>query len=73
MEEQEIMDALRAENEEFRALEAEHKALERVLEEMNKRLHLAPEEEMERKTIQKQKLAKKDRMADLIRKYRSPA
>jgi len=64
----EIVATLRAENEEFRTLEEEHKALERALEEMNKRLHLSPEEEMERKTIQKQKLIKKDRMAELIRK-----
>ncbi len=68
MGEQEVIDKLRAENEEYRALEAEHKALERALDEMNKRLHLSPEDEMERKTIQKQKLAKKDRMAELIRK-----
>ena len=69
MGEQEVIAKLHAENEEYRALEAEHKALERALDEMNKRLHLSPEDEMERKTIQKQKLAKKDRMAELIRKY----
>lgn len=67
MGEEEIAATLRAESEEFRALEAEHKALDSALEEMNKRLHLTPEEEVERKTIQKQKLVKKDRMAELIR------
>lgn len=67
--EEEARAALRSENEEFRSLEEEHAALERALEEMNKRKHLTAEEEMEKKTLQKKKLAKKDRMAELIRQH----
>ncbi|MBI5141044.1 MAG: DUF465 domain-containing protein [Nitrospirae bacterium] len=67
MNDREAVDILRNESEEFRTLETEHLTLERTLDEMNKRKHLTPEEEMERKTIQKQKLAKKDRMAELLR------
>jgi len=67
--EEEARAALRSENEEFRTLEEEHAALERALEEMNKRKHLTAEEEMEKKTLQKKKLAKKDRMAELIRQH----
>lgn len=67
MNDREAVEVLRNDSEEFRVLETEHLALERALDEMNKRKHLTPEEELERKTIQKQKLAKKDKMAELVR------
>lgn len=43
-------------------LRAEHLELERRLEELNSHLSLTPEEEMEKKRIQKLKLAKKDQI-----------
>jgi len=41
-----------------------------VLAEIDKKVHFTPEEEVERKRIQKLKLVKKDRMAEIIREYK---
>jgi len=51
-------------------LNEEHKDLENLLEEFDNKRYLTSEEEIERKRIQKQKLLKKDRMAELIRNYK---
>ncbi|UCD34052.1 MAG: DUF465 domain-containing protein [Nitrospiraceae bacterium] len=70
MKDEEIVGLLRSENEEFRKLEMEHKKLESSLDEILKKKYLSPDEEVEKKTIQKQKLQCKDRMAELIRSYK---
>lgn len=70
MKDAEISEILKEQNEEYKKLYTEHKRLERVLAEINKSRYLTPEQEMERKKIQKQKLRKKDNMAELIRGYR---
>lgn len=70
MKEQEIVEILKKENEEFRGLTEEHQKLEKLLAELDRKRYLTPEEEYERKKIQKQKLLKKDRMAELIRQYK---
>jgi uncharacterized protein YdcH (DUF465 family) len=70
LKEQEIAEVLKRENEEFRRLIEEHRNLEGLLSEFNSKRYLTPEEELERKRIQKQKLLKKDRMAELIRDYK---
>jgi len=49
----------------------EHEAYERKLEEFNRRLFLSPDEEVERKKIQKLKLAGRDRIEAILAKYRS--
>jgi uncharacterized protein YdcH (DUF465 family) len=49
----------------------EHQEFERKLAEMNRRLHLTPEEEVERKRIQKLKLVGRDRIEVILAKYRS--
>jgi len=49
----------------------EHEAYERKLEEFNRRLYLSPDEEVERKKIQKLKLAGRDRIEAILTKYRS--
>lgn len=49
----------------------EHEGFERKLEEFNRRLYLTPEEELERKRIQKLKLAGRDRIEAILAKYRS--
>ncbi len=67
MKENEIMSVLRSENEEYRKLEAEHRKLEQTLDEIIKKKYLTPDEEVEKKKIQKQKLQYKDRMAQLVR------
>ncbi|RMG70298.1 MAG: DUF465 domain-containing protein [Nitrospirae bacterium] len=70
MKEQEIREVLRAENPEFQQLEAEHRALESRLSELEGKPFLTSEEEIEIKQIKKQKLAKKDKMAMMIREYK---
>ncbi len=49
----------------------DHAEYERKLEEWNRRVYLPPEEEMERKRIQKLKLAGRDRIEAILAKYRS--
>jgi hypothetical protein len=49
----------------------EHEGFERKLEEFNRRLYLSPEEELERKRIQKLKLAGRDRIEVILSKYRA--
>lgn len=70
MKESEIIEILKKENEEFRRLSEEHRNLDMLLAEMDNRRYLTPDEEIERKKIQKQKLLKKDRMAALVREYK---
>lgn len=70
MKDAEISEILKGQNEEYKKLYTEHKRLERNLAEINKSRYLTPEQEMERKKIQKQKLRKKDNMAELIRGYK---
>ncbi|HUJ17855.1 MAG TPA: DUF465 domain-containing protein [Nitrospirota bacterium] len=62
-----VMERLRIENPEFQKWEEEHKKLEDSLMTFESHRYLTPEEEFERKRIQKMKLAAKDRMMDLIR------
>lgn len=70
MKENDVVEILRKENEEFRKLTEEHRSLDSLLSEIDSKRYLTAEEEIERKNIQKQKLFKKDRMAELVREYR---
>lgn len=70
MKENEIVEFLKIENEEFRKLSEEHRDLDGLLSEIDSKRYLTAEEEIERKRIQKQKLLKKDRMAELVREYK---
>lgn len=70
MKEHEIVELLKKENEEFRKLSEEHRSLDTLLSEIDNKRYLTPEEEVERKKIQKQKLLKKDRMAELVRVFK---
>lgn len=70
LKETEIVEALKRENEEFRKLSEEHRNLDSQLAEMDTKRYLSPEEELERKRIQKLKLLRKDRMAELVREYK---
>jgi hypothetical protein len=59
---------LRTENLEFQRWEQEHRKLEDTLMGIETHRYLTAEEEVERKRIQKLKLAAKDRMMDIIRR-----
>jgi uncharacterized protein len=65
-----IADQLRQSSQEFRELETSHHKLDAELAGLQKRHVLTQQEEILKKQIQKEKLAKKDRMAELIRLYR---
>ena len=70
MNDEEIKELLRRENEEFKKLDEEHRSLKALLTEIDRKVYLSADEEMERKRLQKLKLNKKDRMAELMREYR---
>lgn len=65
-----LMAKLRVENPEFQKWEQEHRKLEDTLTGYESHRYLTPEEEMERKRIQKLKLAAKDRMQEIVRRLR---
>ena len=48
----------------------EHLEFEQQLEKMNNKPFLTPNEEMERKALQKRKLAGRDRIEQILREYR---
>ena len=64
---EEIVKRLRRENVEFRNEEREHERLSKLLEKLNKRKNLLPEEEMTAKRLHVEKLATKDRLMQWIR------
>ena len=68
-EEEKIREKLMSEDEEFRTLSEEHMVFEKQLENYNSQRHLTPKEEMERKRIQKLKLAGRDRMETIVSSY----
>jgi uncharacterized protein YdcH (DUF465 family) len=70
LKENDVVEILKKENEEFRKLTEEHRSLDLLLSEIDSKRYLTPEEEIERKNIQKQKLFKKDKIAELVREYR---
>ena len=67
---QDLIQKLCEENPRFRKLYEEHVIFEKQLHEMDSRVYLSPEEEMDRHRMQKLKLAGKDEMETILRKYR---
>ena len=51
----------------------EHLALEQQLDDFNRRLYLTPEQEVEKKQLQKRKLHGKDRIMEILEKHRGGA
>jgi len=51
---------------EFKALVEEHRLLDDKLKELDKKAYLLPDEEIERKRLQKLKLARKDKIAQIL-------
>lgn len=60
------MSALIARDPEFKALVEEHRKLDEKLKELDRKVYLLPDEEVERKRLQKLKLAKKDKIAQIL-------
>jgi uncharacterized protein YdcH (DUF465 family) len=55
-----------AKDPEFKALVEEHRELDEKLKELDRKVYLLPEEEVERKRLQKLKLARKDKIAQIL-------
>jgi uncharacterized protein YdcH (DUF465 family) len=66
-----ISEQLRQTNHEFRSLEEAHHRLDLELVQLQKRHVLTPAEELAMKGLHKEKLAKKDKMAEMIRAWRN--
>ncbi len=66
----ELMERLASAEPELGQLWREHLALEAKLEAMNNRLYLTPEEQVERKQLQKLKLAGRDRIELILARHR---
>ncbi|MGD0210753.1 MAG: DUF465 domain-containing protein [Desulfomonilia bacterium] len=56
---------------ELKKLWDEHQGYEDKLDQLNKRRYLSTEEEIRRKEIQKLKLQGKDKIEEILRRYRS--
>lgn len=66
-----LIEKLSRENEEFRQLLDQHRSLEKDLQEYEKKSYLTSEELLEKTRLKKMKLAGKDRMEAILRRYRS--
>lgn len=58
--------ALVAKDPDFKALVEEHRILDEKLRDLDRKVYLLPDEEVERKRLQKLKLAKKDKIAQIL-------
>ncbi len=63
---EEKISALIEKDPQFKTLVQEHRLLDSKLKEFDRKVYLSPDEEMERKRLQKLKLAKKDRIAQIL-------
>ncbi len=66
----ELLEQLTVTDPELKKFWDEHLEYERQLEEFNRRAYLTAAETMERKRLQKLKLAGRDRMEQILAKYR---
>lgn len=57
-------------NPRFRLLYEEHQVLEKELNQLNTKSFLTPDEEIEKRKVQKLKLAGKDEMEKMLSRYR---
>ncbi len=66
-----LLEKIQSENDEFKKLYEKHTQLKHRVEELNHMRFLSPEQEVEKKTIQKQKLKDKDRMMQIIDQHQT--
>ena len=71
--EEELIQRYAADDEKLRALYSEHLELKRKLDAFRHKLYLTTEEELEKRRIQKLKLASKDRMMELLSRHQQEA
>jgi len=68
--EQELVERLMKENEEFLKAKQAHAQFAEELEELEKKAFLTPQDEMEIKILKKKKLASKDHMEKILMQHR---
>jgi uncharacterized protein len=68
--EEELIERLMKENEEFLKAKQVHSQLAKQLDELEKKSFLSPQDEIEIKILKKKKLALKDEMEKILVKYR---
>ena len=68
--EEELVERLMKENEDFLKAKQAHIQLARQLEELEKKAFLTPQDEVEIKILKKRKLAFKDQMERILMQYR---
>ena len=68
---EELIQSLMARDEELKRYYEEHLDLEKQLDDYNRRHYLTPEQDFERKELQKRKLQGKDRIMEILHKHRS--
>jgi uncharacterized protein YdcH (DUF465 family) len=62
---------LRTESTEFQQLEQEHRKIDKELMNFEIHVYLSPEEEIERRRLQKLKLAAKDKITEMLRRAKA--
>jgi uncharacterized protein YdcH (DUF465 family) len=70
---EELIKSLLSHDAELKRCYEQHLELEQRLSELNRRPYLTPEQELEKKQIQKVKLSGKDRMMEILDKHRGTA
>lgn len=70
---EELIQSLLSQNAELKRYYEQHLELEQRLSEFNRRPYLTPEQELEKKQIQKVKLSGKDRIMEILDKHRGTA
>ncbi|PIE34195.1 DUF465 domain-containing protein [candidate division KSB3 bacterium] len=68
---QEIENILLKDNEEFARIYRKHRELDEQITKLEELRHLTPEEEVQEKTMKKDKLRLKDQLADMINQYQA--
>lgn len=68
---QDLRNILLQTDEEFRQLAARHHELEERLQDLSAKSYLSQPEQVEQATLKKRKLQLKDRMEDILRRYRA--
>lgn len=70
---EELIQSLLEHDAELKHYYEEHLALEQQLAEFNRKLYMTPEQEIEKKALQKRKLIGKDRIMQILDKHRTPS
>jgi len=71
VDEMDVVSILRSDSQEFVKLENEHSIIKKRIEEIEKNRYLSPDEEVQKKELQKRKLRIKDQISRIITLYKS--